>query len=314
MAKRTKKTPSKLDASKPFLVASDFDVRREFVLSHNRPRVAIHRTSPLAEVASQFDKNYTLSSLFTDDVFFDAMASVTGDTTLFIVDLGIEYHCGEPKYIKPYTRLKPLSTQASKVCVIDHFAFYYSPCSIVRPFLYIHGDLLPETLNEFYGVGPYAGNELGKVESFAPRIKAHATICTSPLATHVIRYSPTQEESGQYEALKYQAIMVDRLPKTTILNKLFAFIEKLPSRKSAIDKFTAERISSGEPMPLIIESNDYRKIAKNYERIVERGSSGVAFLSSGTFGCDESALSQTLGAITEHNRLIEIMAGMEAMA
>jgi len=143
--------------------------RAQYVEAIRGVKVVIHGH----DKPSGFDKAYRLADLFTDAVFFDALAAVTGDVTLVLWDLGMFMHCEESRYLKEYTKLKPLSLQAGDTRVVDGLAFYYSHKSIFRPFLYINDKVFHETLQEFYGVGVYEGYDGSEIESYVERVQPH---------------------------------------------------------------------------------------------------------------------------------------------
>lgn len=272
---------------KSFLVSSCVDRRKEFLGSIDGKKIVVGKDNG----------DYTLGSLFKEEVFFDAMANVTNDVTLVLQDLGTLIHCADSSYLSAYVKLKPLSLQAKQVFIVDHLAFYYSRKSIIRPFFYLHEQVFTETLQEFYGIGAYADNQANDWNVVLPLVRPHIEMDQCEIPIHVVEVRPTQAEIEAYESRKYQLIMVEQKSKSSVINSLFKFIDQLESKAKAIEscQLPGERILS----------NDFRKVEKTYESIIKGG--GV-FFDTG-FGLDSMGLERTLSAIRDHNEFVELFHG-----
>lgn len=274
---------------KSFLVSSCPERRKAFLDQIEGPKVVVSKDG--------CNSSYSLAALYKDDVFFDAMAKVTNEVALVLIDMGPRIHCADSSYLSAYVRLKPLSLQARNVYMVDHLAFYYSRKSIIRPFFYLHEQVFTETLQEFYGVGVYADNQANDWSVVIPAIKPHIEMDRGEIPVHVVEVRPTQAETEAYERLKYQLIMVDRKSKSSVINGLFKFIDQLESKKAAI---AACGIDGAK-----ILSNDFRRVEKTYSEIIPNG--GV-FFDTG-FGLDSMGLERTLSAIRDHNELVRLLNG-----
>lgn len=280
---------------KRFLVSTDANVRSEFVASVGGRKVVVYGDSePVG-----FDKSYSLQSLYDDATFFDAMAGVDGECTLFLWDVGPWVHSETAAYLKSYTKLKPLSLQAGDVRVVDRLAFYYSAKSIMRPFLYLHEQVFHETLHEFYGIGVYSDYEDNTVERSADRMREHVMMDRDELRINVVDVRPTAEESAEYERLKYRLIMEERRSKSSVVNSLFKFIDAMTSKREAIERCSVAGVK--------IVSNDFRKLLKTYSDVAGSNDESV-FFSTG-FGLDTMGLDRTLRALLDHNELVRRLRG-----
>ncbi len=272
---------------KSFLVSSSTEKRSQFLDAIEGSKIVIGKDSG----------DYTLASLYKDEVFFDAMANVTNEVALVFQDLGPLIHCADSSYLSAYTKLKPLSLQARRVYLIDHLAFYYSRKSIIRPFFYLHEQGFTETLQEFYGVGVYADNQANEWSVVLPVVREHIEMDQVEIPIRTVQVRPTQAEIEAYERLKYQLIMVERKSKSSVINALFKHIDQLDSKAQAIEccDLPGERILS----------NDFRKVEKTYESVIKGG--GV-FFDTG-FGLDSMGLERTLSAIRDHNDFVRLFHG-----
>lgn len=279
---------------KKFLVSRRDSRRIEFASAIRNP-VAIYE----GDRPSCFDKSYSLSSLYDDATFFDALAAVNGEVSLVLWDVGKSIHSEDPAYLKSYTKIKPLSLQAGEVYVVDRLAFYYSSKSVLRPFFYIHGDVFSETLQEFYGVGVYADYDGNTIEKSADRIRPYVEMDAGEILIQVVEVRPTAKEVSGYEELKYRLIMVEKKPKSSIVNQLFKYIDAMESKSQALRDCVLDGVK--------IESNDFRRLQKNYDLILD-GSDRAVFFSTG-FGLDSMGLERTLSAIRDHNELVRCLRG-----
>jgi hypothetical protein len=288
---------------KPYLVSSCTHDRLAQIANVDQPRIAIYNRFQVdPELGGMFDRTYKLQDLYKDETFFDALATVTGTVNLYLIDLGMDYCSTQPDYIKEYTKLKPLSQQAAAVCIMDHFAFYFTEKAIYRPFLYINADVIGSSVQEFYGTGIYREFEGNRVENYAGTIAPYVDMRTQTIPIHVVSYTPTPGEVADYEALKRRLIIEERKSKQTVLNGLFSYISTLDSKREAITSCDLRGIK-------VCDNNPRRKY-DTYKTIIERNAGDpVVFFSSGTFGVDEMALDNTMSALRRHNDLIEALRG-----
>lgn len=286
---------------KPIWLVKDLDLRRQVIEDLPRPRYAVWSRFEPVGLEGLFDKVYRLSDLFTDEVFFDALAKVDGSSSLVFLDVGIDICVTQPTYIKEYTKLRPLSLAAKTTLQFDHFAFYFSEKAIYRPFLYFNQTVFDATLQQFYGVGPYKDFDGNRVEKFADVVRPWIECRVKPIPIEVIEYRPTQEELATYEQAKYRLIMVERKGKPTVINGLFDLIASFQSKRDAIESYKGDG--------LVVANNDIRKRFNVYDQA--RASSGrpLVFFSSKTLGVDEMSLEATVGAIDRHNDLVRLLNG-----
>mgnify|MGYP000921699951 FL=1 len=121
--------------------------------------------------------------------------------------MGLDYCSFKADYIKPYTKLHPISSQAKETYIIDGFAFYNTEKSIYRPFLYIDPEILGSTVQEFYNSKGFESFDGNKIENYINVIKPYINISTKPLTIKTINYHPTNEEKKKYELLKHKVII-----------------------------------------------------------------------------------------------------------
>lgn len=289
---------------KKYLVSNSIPERMHFI-KKAKPfgkRFAVYNKIPLRGLESYFDKFIKLDELYDDQTFLKLLGQVDNKTTLFLIDLGLDYCSFQANYIKPYTKLHPLSQQAKETFIIDGFAFYNTEKAIYRPFLYIDPNIIGSSVQEFYNTGAYKDFDGNQVENYYKKIAPYMQISTLPLELEVVKYSPTKKEKAEYEKLKKQIIMVDKFSKPKVIRMLIDYIENTESKKKAIKKeINADAIQ--------IIRNDANGRKNLYKEILLKNPKKIFFYSSEYYGADEIELSLTFGALERHNKLIALLNG-----
>ncbi|EKB56612.1 hypothetical protein [Bergeyella zoohelcum] len=289
---------------KKYLVSNSIPERMHFIkkVKPFGKRFAVYNKIPLRGLESYFDKFIKLDELYDDQTFLKLLGQVDSKTTLFLIDLGLDYCSFQANYIKPYTKLHPLSQQAKETFIIDGFAFYNTEKAIYRPFLYIDPNIIGSSVQEFYNTGAYKDFDGNQVENYYKKIAPYMQISTQPLELEVVKYSPTKKEKAEYEKLKKQIIMVDKFSKPKVIRMLIDYIENTESKKKAIKKeIDADAIQ--------IIRNDANGRKNLYKEILLKNPKKVIFYSSEYYGADEIELSLTFGALERHNKLIALLNG-----
>lgn len=287
-----------------YFVSNNVNARMAFV-KKSKPfgkRIAIYNKIPVRDLASYFDKCIKLTDLYKDEVFLNLLPSIDSKTSIFLIDLGIDYCSFQANYIKPYTKLMPICQQTKHTFIIDGFAFYNTEKSIYRPFLYIDDRILDSTVQEFYNSGAlYKDFDGNKVENYCNKIKPYIEIQNKPIEIQSIHYTPTDKEKKDYEALKEDIIMCKKLSKVRVISELQKFIRNSSSRKKALSQFK----DSG----FLIEENTANWRKKMYSEIILHNHKSITFIESGFYGIDNLELSRTKEAIIKHNKLINLING-----
>lgn len=287
-----------------YLVSNSIPERMNFI-KKSKPfgkRIAIFNHVPLRSLESYFDSWYKLSDLYNDETFLKLLAVIDSKTSIFIIDMGLDYCSFKADYIKPYTKLHPLSSQAKETFIIDSFAFYNTEKSIYRPFLYIDPEIIGSTVQEFYNSKGFEHFEENKIENYYKVIKPFIKISTKPLDIEVISYEPTNEEKKSYEKLKEDVIMVQKFPKQKVITSLQKFINSSYSKLKAIKKIDDDDILS-------VTENTNKSRVQMYKDILINNPSKIVFYSSNFYGIDEIELSRTKDALIRHNKLIKLING-----
>ncbi len=284
-----------------YFVSRKIKERIDFVrnIKTKDKKVAIYNHIPLRELEACFDECIKLTDLYKDQVFLNTLPKINNKTVVFFVDLGLDYCTFLPNYIKPYLKLTPIRQQTDNVYLIDGFAFYNTEKSIYRPFLYIDDGILSTTVQEFYNVGIYKDFEGNKVENYIDKIRPYIDIRTKPIEIQVVSYSPLKKEKREYEALKERVIMTEKLSKQRVVNELQKFIKSSKSLESVL-------LKEKEGDVLYVEENTTNSRKKMYKDIILQNPKKVVFYDSGFYGIDQIELERTKGALTRHNKLIEL--------
>lgn len=222
-----------------YLVSTDLHDRAAFVSGTTRvkgKRFAVYNQVPLGELEQYFDRTITLNELYDDQTFLTFLALVDADTTLFYIDMGIDYCSFKADYIRPYLRLHPMYQQAGATYIIDGMAFWNSEKAVYRPFLYIREDVLGSTVQEFYNTGTYADYTGNRVENWVEKVRPHLDLRTRPMAVTTVRYEPTPAELRAYEALKKKLILDLKYPKAKVVRMLLDFVDQSASKRKAMSK------------------------------------------------------------------------------
>lgn len=264
-------------------------------------RVAVHNQVPLGALSSEFDAVITLKELYDDQTFLRFLATVDRTTTLFYMDMGLDYCSFKGDYIAPYLRLHPLYQQAGDTYIVDGFAFYNTEKSIYRPFLYLKGSPLKSSVQEFYNVGPYADYTGNRVENYAPLVKPHLDLHAKPTKVTTVRYKPTAKERAAYEALKEDLIMKKQYPKTKVVRLLLDFVDATATKRKAVPATPDGRYH--------VLRNDARARVAMYKALLANPAQEVVFYTSGHYGADEMELGRTRDALLRHNTLIALCHG-----
>lgn len=291
-----------------YLVTNNENERMAFI-KRAKPfgkRIAIFNKIPLRDTASYFDKSYNLIDLYKDEIFLKLLSDIDRKTSIFLMDLGLDYCSFKGDYIKAYTRLHPICSQAKDTFIIDGFAFYNTEKSIYRPFLYIDDKILDSSVHEFYNVGAiYKDFEGNKVENYYQKIKPYIKISNNPIELEKIFYTPTKTELKKYGKLKKELILENKYPKQKVINELLKFIDNSKTKKNTI-------LPKEDGVLDIIKNNKVSRI-KMYKTIILENPKKVRFYSSGVYGADELELSRTYTALERHNKLIELINGKESI-
>lgn len=287
-----------------YFVSNDLESRKSFIKGNSKrgKKVAIYNQLPLRGLENSFTEIYKLSDLYNDETFLRLLAKIDKHTTVYLIDLGLDYCSFKADYIKPYMKLHPISTQAKETFIIDGFAFYNTEKAIYRPFLYINPDIIGSTVQEFYNSKGFESFDGNKIENYFEKIKPYVKISTKPLEVQVINYEPTEAEKQAYEELKKDVIMVQKFPKQKIITALQKFINTSKSKLEALQNIT-------EPDVVHVKENTNKSRMQMYKDILMNNPKKVVFYSSNFYGVDEMELSKTKDAIIRHNQLIELING-----
>lgn len=287
-----------------YFVSNDLESRKSFIKGNSKrgKKVAIYNQLPLRGLENSFTEIYKLSDLYNDETFLRLLAKIDKHTTVYLIDLGLDYCSFKADYIKPYMKLHPISTQAKETFIIDGFAFYNTEKAIYRPFLYIDPLIIGSSVQEFYNSKGFESFDGNKIENYYQIIKPYIKISNKPLEVEVVKYELTDEEKNAYNELKNDVIMVQKLSKQRIISLLEKFIFNCESRKKAIREIY-------DPAILNVTSNSKNSRVKMYKDILLENPKKVVFYSSGFFGVDEMELSRTKDAILRHNELIKLLNG-----
>ena len=215
--------------------------------------------------------------------------------------MGLDYCSFKADYIKPYTKLHPISSQAKETYIIDGFAFYNTEKSIYRPFLYIDPEILGSTVQEFYNSKGFESFDGNKIENYINVIKPYINISTKPLTIKTINYHPTNEEKKKYKLIKHEVIIKKKYSKQKVIKSLQNFIKNSNSRKEVIKK--------DQKGILNITENTNNSRLKMYKDILLTNPKEIVFYSSDFYGVDEIELSKTRNGIIRHNELIKKING-----
>ena len=286
-----------------YLVSNSIPERMAFI-KESKPfgkRIAIYNQVPMRGLESYFDEWYSLTDLYKDEIFLKMLAKIDKKTSIFLIDLGLDYCSFQANYIKPFTKLHPICGQAKDTYIIDGFAFYNTEKAIYRPFLYIDENIIGSTVQEFYNTGSYKDYTGNQVENYVEKIRPFIRITTKPIEIETISYSPTDKEKEDYEKLKQEIIIEKQYPKVKVIRILLDFVNNTKTKKDAIIE-TQENI-------LNITKNDNASRIQMYKNILLTNPQKVIFYSSGFYGADEIELTRTRDALIRHNKLIELING-----
>ena len=223
---------------KKYLISNSIPERMTFV-KQSKPfgkRIAIYNNVPMRGLESYFDKWVKLTDLYKDEVFLNLLPMVDEKVSLFLFDMGLDYCSFQANYIKPYTKLHPLSVQAKETFIIDGFAFYNTEKAIYRPFLYIDPEIIGSSVQEFYNTGIYKDFTGNQVENYYKPIKPYVEVKTKPLDIETVPYEPTAKEKQEYEKLKKEVILEKKYPKVKVLRLLNEYVESTSTKKKALRK------------------------------------------------------------------------------
>lgn len=287
-----------------YLISNNIPERMDFIkkVKPFGKRIAIYNQIPLRGLESYFDKWVKLTDLYKDEIFLKLLAEIDQKTTVFFIDLGLDYCSFQANYIKPYTKLSPIFHQAKDTYLIDGFAFYNTEKSIYRPFLYIDDSVLDSSVQEFYNSGAlYKDFDGNKVENYYQKIKPYIKISTKSIDIETISYNPTEEEKSEYEKLKENVIMTKKYPKAKVIKTLLDFIDSSNSKQKSI--------LPEEKGVLNVVKNNNNSRKQMYKDILMKNPNKLIFYSSGVYGVDEIELSRTKDALIRHNKLIKLING-----
>lgn len=294
---------------KRYLVSKKTDERIDFIQSKNKNKsLAIYNNSDIENIKHLFNDTIKLTDLYSDEIFLNILAKIDNDTTVFFIDLGLDYCSFKSDYIKPYMKLSPISLQCNKVFIIDTFAFYNIENSIYRPFLYIDDNILQSTVQEFYNTSIYKDYEGSKIENYYKVIKSYIDIRVDEIEIETIIYTPNEREKYDYENLKHKLIMEERLPKIGIINKLLNFIDNSDTKKTQI---AINSNSNSKNKTKSVVKNTNRGRIEMYKNIINNEVNKVIFYSSEYYGVEQIELSRTKEAIERHNKLIRLINGKD---
>jgi hypothetical protein len=286
-----------------YLVSNSIPERMEFI-KKSKPfgkRIAIYNQIPMRGIEMYFDKWYKLTDLYKDEIFLKLLAKIDNKTSIFLIDLGLDYCSYQANYIKPYTKLSAIFGQAKDTFIIDGFAFYNTEKAIYRPFLYINGDIIGSSVQEFYNSKGFESFEDNKIENYYHKIKPFIKISTKPIEIEVVKYTPTELELFEYEKLKKEVIIEKQYPKVKVIRLLQDYVNNSFSKNKAVKK--------NEEFVLNVTENSNSSRVEMYKNILLTNPKKIIFYSSGIYGADEIELSRTRDALIRHNKLIELING-----
>lgn len=286
-----------------YLVSNSIPERMDFI-KKSKPfgkRVAIYNQIPMRGLESYFDEWYSLTELYKDEIFLKMLAKINKKTSIFLIDLGLDYCSFQANYIKPFTKLHPICGQAKETFIIDGFAFYNTEKAIYRSFLYIDENIIGSTVQEFYNTGAYKDFTGNLVENYVEKIRPYMKISVKPIEIEIIKYTPTEKEKEDYEKLKQEIIIDKQYPKIKVIRLLQEFVNNTQSKKSAIIETEKDVLN--------VTKNDNNSRVLMYKNILLNNPKKVIFYSSGIYGADEIELSRTRDALFRHNKLIELLNG-----
>lgn len=286
-----------------YLVSNSIPERMDFV-KKSKPfgkRIAIYNQIPLRGIEMYFDEWHKLTDLYNDENFLKLLAKIDNKTSIFLIDMGLDYCSFQANYIKPYTKLHPICSQAKETFIIDGFAFYNTEKAIYRPFLYIDPNIIGSTVQEFYNSKGFESFDENLVENYFKKIKPFIKISTKPLEIEVVNYFPTELELLKYDKLKREIIIEKQFPKVKVIRLLQDFVNNSESKKKAF-------LNDLDGV-LNIKENSNSSRVEMYKDILLTNPKKVIFYSSGVYGADEIELSRTRDALIRHNKLIELING-----